>query len=149
MPEPPNIPGRPIVGGPNCPTNKLSNLMDLMIKPPFFQSNKLCKGLFTFLEMLPNVDFESTFVTFDVSSLYTNISHYLRLEAISYWIDKRPEDLVESRSCNCPRNINFLISGDNKHLLVFLAPNIIFIGQLEKDIGRRASGVQYLSPADQ
>ena len=36
-----------------------------------------------------------------------------------------------------------------KHLLVFLAPNIIFIGQLEKDIGRRASGVQYLSPADQ
>ena len=38
---------------------------------------------------------------------------------------------------------------DNKHLLVFLAPNIIFIGQLEKDIGRRASGVQYLSPADQ
>ena len=38
---------------------------------------------------------------------------------------------------------------NNKHLLVFLAPNIIFIGQLEKDIGRRASGVQYLSPADQ
>ena len=24
----------------------------------------------------------------------------------------------------------------NKHLLVFLAPNIIFIGQMEKDIGR-------------
>ena len=37
----------------------------------------------------------------------------------------------------------------NKHLLVFLAPNIIFIGQLEKDIGRCVSGVQYLSPADQ
>ena len=37
----------------------------------------------------------------------------------------------------------------NKHLLVFLAPNIIFIGQLEKDIGQRTSGVQYLSPADQ
>ena len=36
-----------------------------------------------------------------------------------------------------------------KHLLVFLAPNIIFIGQLEKNIGRRASGVQYLSTADQ
>ena len=48
--------------------------------------------------MLPrNVDFESTFVTFDVSSLYTNISHDLALEAISYWIDKHPEDLVESR----------------------------------------------------
>ena len=26
-----------------------------------------------------------------------------------------------------------------KHLLVFLAPNIIFIGQMEKDIGRGVS----------
>ena len=29
--------------------------------------------------------------------------------------------------------------GDNNHLLVFLAPNIIFIGQMEKDIGRGVS----------
>ena len=36
-----------------------------------------------------------------------------------------------------------------KHLLVFLAPNIIFIGQMEKDIGRGVSQVQYLSTADQ
>ena len=38
---------------------------------------------------------------------------------------------------------------NNKHLLVFLAPNIIFIGQMEKDIGRGVSRVQYLSTADQ
>ena len=37
----------------------------------------------------------------------------------------------------------------NKHLLVFLAPDIIFIGQMEKDIGRGVSRVQYLSTADQ
>ena len=37
----------------------------------------------------------------------------------------------------------------NKDLLVFLAPNIIFIGQMEKDIGRGVSRVQYLSTADQ
>ena len=36
-----------------------------------------------------------------------------------------------------------------KHLLVFLAPNIIFIGQLEKDIGLHLRVTQYLSPADQ
>ena len=36
-----------------------------------------------------------------------------------------------------------------KHLLVFLAPNIIFIGQMEKDIGRGVSRVQYLSTAEQ
>ena len=36
-----------------------------------------------------------------------------------------------------------------KHLLVFLALNIIFIGQMKKDIGRGVSRVQYLSTADQ
>ena len=98
MPEPQNIPGRPIVGSPNCPTNKLSNLMDLILKPLVFKVRSYVKDSFHFLEMLPqNVDFESSFVTFDVSSLYTNISHDLALEAISYWIDKHPEDLVESR----------------------------------------------------
>ena len=44
-------------------------------------------------------------------------------------------------------SLNFLIC--NKHLLVFLAPNIIFIGQMERDIGRSVSRVQYLSTADQ
>ena len=34
IPEPQMIPGRPIVGGPNCPTNKLSNLMDMILKVP-------------------------------------------------------------------------------------------------------------------
>ena len=88
MLEPPNIPGRPIVGGLNCPTNKLSNLMDLILKPLVVKVKSYVKDSFHFLEMLPrNVDFESTFVTFDVSSLYTNISHDLALEAISYWID--------------------------------------------------------------
>ena len=36
-----------------------------------------------------------------------------------------------------------------KHLLVSLAPNIIFIGQMEKDIGQGVSRVQYLSTPDQ
>ena len=36
----------------------------------------------------------------------------------------------------------------NMHLLVFLAPNIIFIGQLEKDIGRRAINVLLFLPSN-
>ena len=98
MPEPPNISRRPIVGGPKWPTNNLSNLMDLILKPLVFKVRSYVKDSFHFLKMLPrNVEFESTFVTFDVSILYTNISHDLALAAISYWIDKHPEDLVESR----------------------------------------------------
>ena len=58
----------------------------------------LCEDSFHFLEMLSRkIDFESTFVTFDIMSLYTNISHDLRLEPVSYLIDKYPEDLIEYR----------------------------------------------------
>ena len=41
------------------------------------------------------------------------------------------------------------LEGIIKHLLVFLAPNIIFTGQLKKDIGLRFRVAQYLSLADQ
>ena len=43
--------------------------------------------------------------------------------------------------------LSLVESYNNKHLLVFLATNIIFIGQMEKDIGRGVSRVQYLSTA--
>ena len=98
MSESPSIPGRPIVGGPNCPTHKLSNLLDLILKPLAFQVKSYVKDSFHFLEMLPkSIDFDSTFVTFDVTSLYTNIPKELGLEALSFWIDRFPESLIESR----------------------------------------------------
>ena len=50
------------------------------------------------MELLPKtIDFESKFVTFDGTSLYTNIPKELALEAISYWINQFPEALVDSR----------------------------------------------------
>ena len=51
-----------------------------------------------FLNYLPKkIDFDSTFVFFDVTSLYTNISHELGIEAISYWIEQFPDFLVDDR----------------------------------------------------
>ena len=35
----------------------------------------------------------TTLVTFDVKSLYTNISHNYGLEAISFWTEKQPDSL--------------------------------------------------------
>ena len=32
-------------------------------------------------------------VSFDVTSLYTNINHDLRVKAMEYWISKHPESL--------------------------------------------------------
>ena len=89
------IPGRPTVIGPNCPTDELSNLMDLILKPLVYKVESYVKDSFHVLEILARkIDFESTFMAFDMTSLYTNISHDLRPEAISYWIDKYPEDLI-------------------------------------------------------
>ena len=97
MSEPPSIPGRPIVGGPNCPTHKLSNLLDLILKPLAFQVKSYVKNSFHFLEMLPkSIDFDRTFVTFEVTSLYTNMPKELGLEALSFWTDRFPESSTES-----------------------------------------------------
>ena len=41
------------------------------------------------------------------------------------------------------------LEGIIRHLLAFLAHNIIFIGQLEEDIELCLRVAQYLSPADQ
>ena len=51
--------------------------------------------------MLPKlIEFDSTFVTFDVTSLYTIIPKVLGLKALSFWIDRFPESLTESRFTN-------------------------------------------------
>ena len=89
---------KPIVGGPNCPTHKLSNLLDLILKPLAFQVKSYVKDSFHFLEMLPkSIDFDSNFTTFNVTSLYINIPKELGLEALSFWIDRFSESLTESR----------------------------------------------------
>ena len=70
----------------------------MILKPLAFQVKSYVKDSFHFLEMLPkSIDFDSTFVTFDVTSSYTNIPKELGLEALSFWIDRFPESLTESR----------------------------------------------------
>ena len=70
----------------------------MILKPLAFQVKSYVKDSLHFLEMLPkSTEFDSTFVTFDVTSLYTNIPKELGLEALSFWIDRFPESLTESR----------------------------------------------------
>ena len=61
-----------------------------------------------------------------------------------FWWDSNihAQKPVDSDGSAFVKGFNYL-EGIIKHLLVFLAPNIICIGQLEKDIA------QYLSSADQ
>ena len=50
-----------------------------------------------FLDHLPTkVDFDSTFISLDVTSLYTNITHDSGIEAIAYWIENYPTYLIDT-----------------------------------------------------
>ena len=80
------------------------------------------KESFHSLELLPKtIDFESKFVTFNVTSLYTNIPKKLALEAISYWINQFPEALADSRFSK-----EFIIAGLD---IVLTFNNFMFDGK--------------------
>ena len=80
---------RPIVAGPSSPTHRLSNFVDLILKPLCQHVPSYIRDGFDFLEQVPlQVKEDALLVSFDVVSLYTNITHDLGLKAIEYWLDK-------------------------------------------------------------
>ena len=46
-----------------------------------------------FIFRLPKINLDALLVTSEVTKLYSNISHELGKQAISFWIDKYPETL--------------------------------------------------------
>ena len=79
---------RPIIAGPACQTNRLSNLIDIILKPLIKHEPSFLKDTTDFLRQLPETTPENTILTtFDVESLYSNICHTLGLQAIKYWIE--------------------------------------------------------------
>lgn len=95
--EPSDLPFRPIVGGPICPTSNLSFLLDEILKPLLSKVQSFVRDDIDFLSHLPKkIKKGSKFVTFDVTSLYTNIPHDLGVKAIKYWLSKYP-NLLPSR----------------------------------------------------
>ena len=80
---------RPTIAGPSCPTQRLSNLLDIILKPLCTEVPSFIRDDMDFLHHIPDtVKEDTTLVSFDVTSLYTNIPHTLGLEAISFWLDK-------------------------------------------------------------
>ena len=74
--DPPEIPSRPIIAGPSSPTHRLSKFLDIILRPLTEKVKSYVRDDIEFLSHLPKqIDFESTFVALDVTSLYTNISH--------------------------------------------------------------------------
>ncbi|OOZ57814.1 hypothetical protein [Solemya velum gill symbiont] len=88
---------RPIVAGPSCATHRLSEFLDIILKPLCQKIPSFLKDDIDFIRSLPaEIDENSIFASFDVTSLYTNIPHDLGLQAINYWVN-RYRDTVESR----------------------------------------------------
>ena len=82
---------RPIVAGPCSPTHRLSNFLDIVLKPLCKEVLSYIRDDMDFLNHLPKEIQENTIlVSFDVISLYTSIPHKLGLEAIEYWLNKYP-----------------------------------------------------------
>ena len=104
--DPSDLQFRPIVAGPVCETHRLSNLIDILLKPFIKQVKSFIRDDIDFLSYIPNtVDENAILVSFDVTRLYTNISHELGLEAIKFWLEKHP-NLIHKRFTK-----NFIIEG--------------------------------------
>ena len=92
--EPNDLKVRPIVGGPKCPTRKLGQLINILLKPFLKRINSFIRDSLDFLNKYPrDVDENTEIVTFDVISLYTSIPHEFGLEALDYFLTKYQEDL--------------------------------------------------------
>ena len=98
--NPEDLPFRPIVAGPNCPTSRLSNLIDIILKPLVSHVTSYIRDSTDFLTKLPTkVPNETLLARFDVVSLYTNIPHDLGLTAVKYWLDKYPDSIDQRFLC--------------------------------------------------
>ena len=84
-----DLQGRPINSGPTYFTRGLSIMVHKILQPCLEHIPYVLKDTYDFQTKFPQSATEdTTFVTWDIKSLYTNISHQLFYDAVSYWIDK-------------------------------------------------------------
>lgn len=95
--SPEDLKFRPIVAGPQCPTHRLSNFLDIILKPICQFVPSFIRDDLDFLNHIPtNVDNNAILVSFDVTSLYTSIPHELGLEATEFWLEKH-RNVIDTR----------------------------------------------------
>ena len=92
--EPRDLKLRPIVGGPNCPTRRLSYFLDTLLKPYLKHVKSYIRDSVDFLNKCPReVDLDTEIVTFEVTSLYTSIPHEYGLKVLGYFLTTFKEDM--------------------------------------------------------
>ncbi|XP_029648356.1 uncharacterized protein LOC115222314 [Octopus sinensis] len=87
---------RSIVAGPACETHRLSNSLDILLKPLLKYIKSFIRDDLDMLEHIPKtINKEAVLVTLDIINLYTNIPHDYGMKAIKFWLEKYPEVLPE------------------------------------------------------
>ena len=98
--EPSDLKPKSIVGGPNCPTRRLSYFLDSLLKPHLKHIKSYIEDNVEFLNKYPReIDPETEIATFDVTSLQTSIPHEHGLKALGYFLKTFKEE-VDSRFNN-------------------------------------------------
>jgi hypothetical protein len=124
--RPADLKFRPIVAGPACPTHRLSNLMDIILKPLVHNVQSYVRDDIDFLTKIPkDINQNEIFATFDITSLYSNIPTDLGLEALEYWLDAYPEHSQRFSKEFILESVKFVLENnsfcfDNKNFLQVL-----------------------------
>ncbi len=120
MNVPQDLKGRPIIAGPESPTQRLSELLEKILSPLVPKLRSFVQDDMDFVRKLPrSTSFECEIYSVDIVSLYTNIPHELGVEAVEYYIDRYPDMIPERFSKEfilrsllfVLRNNNFLFDG--------------------------------------
>ena len=135
MNTPSDLSGRPIIAGPASPTQRLSELLELILSPLVLQLKSFIKDDWDFTRKWPrNLDKNCDLYTCDVVSLYTSITHELGKKALSFYIDRyrhlipsrfTKEFIMESATLILENN-NFYFDGQMYHQWIGVAMGTIF-----------------------
>ena len=91
---PGDLPFRFITAGPASPTSKLSEFLDILLKPFLQVIPAYIRDTTDFLNKMPQFSEEEvgdiSIVTCDVRDMYTNIKQSLGLKAVRYWLTNFP-----------------------------------------------------------
>ena len=110
----------------------MSNFIDILLQPYTKYIKSCIKDTKEFLQKLPHeIHKDSILVSFDVESLYSNISHELGLDAITFWTNKHPSEFP-SRISNAfvLEGIKLVLENNSFHFndAHFLQTNVTAMG---------------------
>ena len=111
-------PGRPVVSANNCPTEKISALADIFLKPHLPKIKSYIKDTTDFiqkLEALPRLTEKTILCTLDVSSLYTNIPNLEGRIAVARFLRKHRNlgQVAEPSNTSICQMLNMILTMNN------------------------------------